>query len=390
MKLLLIISFILASFFSVSQSRYVRAEQLYMEALANYREKVLFEAQELIEESLYLNPTAESNYLSGLIYEALGKDLKALAAYEATLQYDPDYKEAIFQKALIYLKISDPKKALEDINFLLENKGATVTRGVYFQVDPTGNTQNKILTLENLNGQLYYYKGQAFEKLVEYDKALMNYNEAIKTEEVPDYYISRALLQSKLGNDSSAVLDLKAALKKEPTNQLAWYNLALLDPTVELPDSLLYVSSFSPTLNLLGSRALEKGNYKKAKEYFDYYLENNDHDALAYINRGRVLLKCEKYQKAREDFDKAMKLDRSRSESLYLTGNAFFFEKEYQSALAYYNQYLAIDPTNAMVWYNGAMSYLELGNKNEACHFLKNADKFAMPNAKRMISRHCE
>lgn len=374
----------------MSQSTYTRAGELYEEAMKRYRERSLAEAEELIEESLYLNASAKSHYLSGLIYEALGKEHRALSAYEATLKYDPEFREAIFQKGLIALNQGDAEDALEDFTYLIKNNDHIETRGVYFQMDPTGYSQNRVVSLANLYAQMHYYRGQAYEKLAKYEEAMADYNAALEAEVNPDYYISRALLQSKLGNDSLANEDLQLALKLEPSNQIAWYNLALMNPETRLPDSLLSNVSFAPTLSLLGTRALESANYAEAKKYFDMYLQNHTYDALAYINRGRVYLKSRQYDEAREDFKKALEIQPSRSESLYLMGNAYFFEKEYRGALAYYNQYLAIDPTNGMVWYNGAMAYLELDNDQEACHFLVNAGKYGMKEAENIMNQYCQ
>ncbi|MBW3545644.1 MAG: tetratricopeptide repeat protein, partial [Bacteroidetes bacterium] len=235
MRQLLITSFILFSLYSVSQSKYVQAEELYEKAMTSYKQRSLPEAEQFIEQSLFLNPMAESYYLSGLIYEALGEEMKALSAYEATIKFDPAYQEAIFQKALIYLKVGDTEKALSDFNLLLENHDNIETHGVYFQVDPTGNSQNKVLSLVNLKGQLYHYRGQAYQQLEQYDEALRDYTNALKTDTAADYYISRALLRAELGDDSLATLDLNAALAIEPKNQLAWYNLALLNPAIDPP-----------------------------------------------------------------------------------------------------------------------------------------------------------
>ncbi len=79
-----------------------------------------------------------------------------------------------------------------------------------------------------------------------------------------------------------------------------------------------------------------------------------------YINRGRILPKMNQFVLARADFNHAKALEPERIEIYYLIGNSFFYEKQFERAAAYYNQYLTADPTNGMVWYNGAMSYLEL------------------------------
>ena len=65
-----------------------------------YRNRNLEEALMLSEEALSLDATPETYYLNGLIYEALGKDLRAVSSYEAVLKLDPDHRESLFQKAI--------------------------------------------------------------------------------------------------------------------------------------------------------------------------------------------------------------------------------------------------------------------------------------------------
>lgn len=372
-----------------AQSKYQRAEELYEKAQQEYRTRNYHEALDLVNQSMQLAPTADAAYLSGLVHEAMGRDLRAVSSYEATLKLDPRYDEAIFQKAIIYLNYGDPAQAHADLSVLINTEGITQTRGVYFQLDPSGQEQNQILSVNNLRSKLFHYRGQASEKMGEYDEALADYNEALMVDTLATYLISRALLHEKMDNQAGALADLKLAITLDRGNQLAWYNLALLDPSVVLPDDLLEDESFGPTLSLLASRAMSEGNYILAKKYFDKSIQNDDADALSYINRGRILLKMNQFVLARADFNHAKALEPERIEIYYLIGNSFFYEKQFERAAAYYNQYLTADPTDGMVWYNGAMSYLELDNKEEACHYLQRANTLGMLQAEKVLKKYC-
>ena len=372
-----------------AQSKYQRAEELYEQAQQAYRTRNYNEALELVNRSMQLAPTANAAYLSGLVHEAMGRDLRAVSSYEATLKLDPRYDEAIFQKAIIYLNYGDPAQAHADLSVLINTEGVTQTRGVYFEVDPSGQEQNQILSVNNLRSKLFHYRGQASEKLGDYDAALADYNEALRMDTLTAYLISRALLHEKMNNQEGALADLKLAIAIDRGNQLAWYNLALLDPSIALPDDLLGEESFGPTLSLLASRAMSDGNYILAKKYFDRSIENDDADALSYINRGRILLKMNQFVPARADFNEARRLEPGRIEIYYLIGNSYFYEKNFERAAAYYNQYLTADPTNGMVWYNGAMSYLEMDNAEEACHYLQRANTLGILQAEKVLKKYC-
>lgn len=388
-KICLSIGIFLVSTGLLAQSKAARAEVLYEEALSDYRSRKFEQADDKIDESLYLFQSAKAYYLSGLVHEALGRDLRAVSSYEATLKLDPSFKEAIFQKGLIYLNYGDPGQALKDFNALIGFDGFSETHGLYFQTDPSGETPTQVVSLAKFDARLHHYRGQAYEKLNRYEEAMTDYNEAITREAHADFLLSRALLHAKMEHETQALTDLRSAVALDPGNQLAWYNLAIFDPSAKLPDDLIRESTFAPTLALLASRALEEGDYQSAKRYYDQCLKNDPEDALSYLNRGRVFLKTEQFGLARADFNRSRLLEPDRAEALYLIGNSYFFEKNHELALAYYNQYLTLDPTNAMIWYNGAMAYLEKEDEQNACHYLKKAQAFGMAQSDEMLKKFC-
>lgn len=379
---------LLTSVFGVNaQSKSDQASAAYDLALKNYRSRNLEEALAYIEAALELSQQPQYYYLNGLIFEAQEKDLRAVSAYEATLKLDPNYQEALFQKALIYLKYGDPKQAIRDFNLLID-MGVSFTRGVYFESDAYGSKGTSLATLANLESKFYYYRAQAHSKLGDYDAALKDFNVSIELDSASDYYMGRGLLYQKMKEPQLAINDFRRAVFQDSSNQLAWYNLALVYPSVELPEDLLADNTFSPTLGLLASEAMTNGNYQKAIRYLSQALET-DKEPLHFINRGRAYAKIKKYDLARQDFLQARKLDPAHFECLYLIGNSYFFEKRFELAVSFYNQFLTVDPKNAMVWYNGAMSYLEMKQKEEACHYLNQANNLGMVQATEMIDKHC-
>lgn len=375
---------------AAGQSRSAEAEKAYDAALKAYRNGDLVQARVFTDQSLSLQATSQTHYLSGMIHEAQSKPLRAVADYEAVLQLEPDHREARFQKALIYLQNGNPSQALADFNELIRSDGFSSTRGIYFQLDPRGAQQNKIMSMATLEAELYHYRGQAHEKLRNLKEALSDYQEAIQRDSIADYFVSRALLYNRMQQPSAATADLRMALQLDPLHQLAWYNLALIAPDTKLPEMLIADETFAPTLGLLGARAMETGDYKLALKYYNQSLKNDSRETLSYINRGRTLLKLGHYEQARADFQEALRLEPSRLESLYLIGNSYFYEKDHEAAVAYYNQYLVSDPTYALVWYNAAMSYLQLDNATDGCNCLKRAQTLGMMQAEPLIARYCQ
>ena len=96
-----------------------------------------------------------------------------------------------------------------------------------------------------------------------------------------------------------------------------------------------------------------------------------------------------RYREARKDFNAALTIDPTKEESLYLIGNTFYYQEDYENALAYYNKYLSINNQSGMVWYNAAICYLELGENLEACHYLQMAGQWGMSQAKAVQDDQC-
>ncbi|MEP4534358.1 MAG: tetratricopeptide repeat protein [Cyclobacteriaceae bacterium] len=382
-----VLSFFLC-FVTFGQGKYQLSEDHYEKALNLYRSKSYGLAREEIDQSIRYVRNAKAYYLSGLIYEGQGKELRAVADYEATIKYDENFSEAYFQKGIIYLKYHDPQQAIRDFTFLLNNTGSE-TRSVYFEIDPIGNKQNAVMSLQNLEAKIHHYRGQAYQKNGEYDEAMLDFEKAIELDANPDYLVSKGLLAFSRGDEIAAIHAYKKAIQLQPDHQLAWYNLVLIDPTAEIPEDLVGKGGFGPTLSLLAARALAKKDYDLALEFYNKAIAESP-DGLSLINRGRVLTKLGKLEEARSDFEKARYVDPSRFEAFYLIGNTFFFQDDFEEALAYYNQYLSIDPEHAMTWYNGAMAYLELDMGEEACNYLSKAQFLGMNEATILQQKYCQ
>ena len=365
MRALLFLFLLCSSFILLAQKKSEQAAAINDQALVAYRNRNLEEALMLSEEALSLDATPETYYLNGLIYEALGKDLRAVSSYEAVLKLDPDHRESLFQKAILYLQYGDPGQAIKDFTSLLAKGGVTETRGIYFETDISGSEATSVVSLVNLESKVFYYRGQAYDKMDKYEKAISDYDEAIKIDSASDYFVARGLTLLKLQNQKRAIYDFKSAINIDEENQLAWYNLALVDPSIKLPTALLEDNSFAPTLGLLASRAMEDENYTDAVKYLTQAI-TNEKEPLHLINRGRAYIKLQKYDKARADLVAARKLEPTRFECLHLIGNTYFFQKNYRMAVSFYDQYLTVDPQSAMVWYNAAVSHLQLKDNMNA------------------------
>lgn len=366
------------------------SQNLYEKASERFSVNDFDSARLYINQNLRKNPTAQDYFLSGMIHESEGMDLRAIADYEATIIIDPNNIEAFFQKALIYYHSASLDQAIKDFTYVIDHHSESTTQAIYYGNDPYESKGTFVTTLQSMLGRVHQYRGLAYQKGGYLTEALADFNTSFSYDTLADFYINRSLLYSRMRQDKNAADDLQRALQMEPQNYLAWYNLAILDESTIVPDYLLEDEEFTPMLNLLGANAYEQENFVLSAQYHSKAIAADPNDDLSYISRGKALLRTGAFTEARKDFLQAMRLNTNRTEAFYLIGNSFFYEKKFKEAIGFYEQYLSIDSGYKNVWYNAAMAYLEEGEKDRACVCLKSAERLGMNEAEAHLEKQCK
>lgn len=369
--------FLLFSLISFNNSAYFQGdpEALYEKAHEKFQNNQLEEAFELITDYLNKRKNARGFYLKALIQEKSNDFFGALESLTASIQYDVNFREAYFKRGELYLRKNYFQLAIEDFTYLISTEKEGNTNAVFFQLDLSGQEQVKISSLESMKGKIYSLRGQAYSELDEYTQALEDYNRAVQMDSSAEVFVDRAVLLMQLNRNIQANTDLQMALSIDSTFTLAWYNKLLLDPDTRIPDFILKQDEFGPLVGYRAIEAFQEGKMNEAGSLFEKALKANPDDPLILINYGRYLIKENKLSKARNILKKALEVESNRIESLYLIGNAFFKDKKYEEAIAYYENYLSKDAGNANVWYNAAVTYYKLKNNHDSCRCLKNAQQ---------------
>ena len=378
------------SFCCILLSTLLIGQDNYFAAQKHFEEGRLDSARYYIQRNLSKRPSTDDYFLSALIHEAEGQKLRAAADYEAVVQRDPSNLEAYFQKGLIYYENASLEQAVKDFTLVINNHTGSETNAIYFVNDAYGTKETRLTTLQSIKGSVFQYRGLAYKELGKPKLAMADFNQALELRESADAYINRSQLFVEMDEKEQAINDLKAALTLEPDSYLAWFNLAMIDESARLPEELSTDTTFSPMLNLMGANAYESEDFTTSINFYTNALRNDGSDDLALLGRGKSYLKLELYAEARRDFIASLRINPERIESLFLIGNSFFYEKNYQDAIGFYERYLSIDQEYENVWYNTAMAYLSLQNEGRACQCLAKADELGMQSAPSMIKKHCQ
>jgi len=116
-----------------------------------------------------------------------------------------------------------------------------------------------------------------------------------------------------------------------------------------------------------------KREYQRALQDYTKAIELNKSMKDAYFNRGVLYTGMKKFEEALKDFSEVIKLEPSAADGYCNRGNIHFRMGKPDLALADYNAGLKADPNDADLLYNRAVVQLTKGDKAAATEDLKNS-----------------
>ncbi|BAZ08591.1 TPR domain protein [Calothrix sp. NIES-4071] len=263
------------------------------------------------------------------------------------------------------LKVENPSSALDKAAVYFFRGTAYVYKKDYNRaiVD-----YNQALKLDPNYDYAYYNRGLAYYNKKDYDRAIADYNQALKLD--PNYanaYYNRGLAYDYKKDYDRAIADYNQALKLDPKNAnayigrgLAYYNKKDYDRAIADYNQAL---KLDPNLALAyynrGLAYYDKKDYDRAIVDYNQALKLDPNYANAYYNRGLAYDNKKDYDRAIVDYNQALKLDPNDVNAYIGRGLAYYNKKDYDRAIADYNQALKIDPKNANAYYNRGLAYYD-------------------------------
>jgi len=115
-----------------------------------------------------------------------------------------------------------------------------------------------------------------------------------------------------------------------------------------------------------GLTYLMNEKYKKARNDFNEALRIDPNQPLAYMNRAIAFLELKDTAKAIKDINKSIKLNPYDEEAFRRRGLIAYMKGDYKQALEDYDMALRLDPKNSLVVYQRALAYYKLGDYDKA------------------------
>ena len=143
---------------------------------------------------------------------------RAIADYNDAIRLDPKYAGAYYNRGLAWRGKGDFDRAIADFTTAIKlgpTPGTTAMRG---------GTVNK-LTRDQTLADYYYNRGRAWRAKKDYDRAIADYNEAIRLDpKAPVYYYNRAAAWFAKGDLDRAIADYNQAIRLDPKYDIAYYD----------------------------------------------------------------------------------------------------------------------------------------------------------------------
>lgn len=311
----------------------------YEDIISQYTSKNQFaKALKVTEVGLEQHPYSCELYFSkAQLHAELGESLKSLKAIEVAERFQPFDSELLLLKVSVFI---DLEKYKEAIDVLEEIETIVSEKDVY-----------------------YYYFGEAFQGIDEYDIAIEYFKQALQHNPSNDDALIELVATLEMADREDECLAIyEDLLSKDPYNLSAWYNIGLVQ------DKL--------------------GKYKEAVDAYDYAIAIDDTFSSAYYNKGLSLLSLENYSQAIDCFEKTIEIEDGQDTTVWVNlANCYLKLGDYRQAISYYQKTIAVDTDNHIAYSGVGLCLYEQQKWFEASHFFSKAVELQPENPTYLFSK---
>lgn len=227
-------------------------------------------------------------------------------------------------------------------------------------------------------------KASIFSQLKDGKRAIKFFEAALLKAEKDDkdeIFLDLAMEHEGAGDYKDAIEVLKRAMKHNPSNEGAIYELAHCHDQLDDHDNAIksYTDfiednpySFTSWYNL-GNAYSKVENFEKAVWAYDYCLIINDDFGPGHFNLGNAYLSMDKYRLAIESFEECMRLDGDDPVALCYIGEAYEQLEELPLAKMHYQKSMELAPLLPDAWLGMGIVHDLDGKTLEALTFILKA-----------------
>jgi tetratricopeptide (TPR) repeat protein len=192
------------------------------------------------------------------------------------------------------------------------------------------------------NAEAYYFRALGYIGMWNYDQAIKDFTETIRLNpKHAQAYVKRGNLFVEKKMYEKAIEDHKKAIELDATYALA---------------------------NIIrGNSYREIKNYRAIEDFSVVFQpKSNRVDPSPYIDRGNAYLDSSEYDKAIEDFDRAIQISQRHALIYVARGRAFQGKKSFDRAIQDYSEAIRLDPNNPEAYHKRSQVYRAKGDLTKA------------------------
>lgn len=317
-----------------------------------------------------------------------------ISRYEKMLEKNDEYFFDVEQFELIidhYLDRNELKKASQVLGYARSQHPTSVEllfceSNILIGAGKLNKALQVLDAMESLhpfNDEIYLTKASIHSQLRNYDLAIRNYKKALEfaEEELDDIHVDLAFEYENLEALTKAIFHLKEALKINPENEAALYELAYCFDLAEnmsgaatffqrfLDDNpYSYVGWYS-----LGNAFAKQGLLEKGIDAFEFCIAINDGFSSAWFGKAKAHVDLGQLDKAIESYQETLEMEGAQAVTFSLIGECYEKLDQVDLALEYYSRALEQDPEWVDAWIGTGVVKQVQGKLSESINYLQKA-----------------
>jgi tetratricopeptide (TPR) repeat protein len=335
---------------------------------------------------------------SGVEAERTSNYTEAIFYYSMAIDMDSKYEQAYEKRGDVYRRLKNYGKAKQDyiwvVNINSGNTNVMINLGIMnyelgYYKDAASNFTKAIET-RGEDATLFYYRGNAYNKNNEFEKAAEDYAKALNLQ--PDYSDARDKLDKlKAENKITEIAEVKkeeikkeevkkeeskpivenTEVKKEEENKTIVENtevkkeeeIVKTTDVIKESEPVVEVKLDAQDFILKGLAFYENKDFVSALNEYNKAVEISTDFAEAYYHRGRAYTELNDYTSAINEYTKTIELNPNHEKAYINRGFIYNETKEFEKAISDFKRGVEINPNSIIGFYNMGIAYYSLGNK---------------------------
>jgi tetratricopeptide (TPR) repeat protein len=327
-------------------------------------------AMEDLNKSIALYPNNSPDYIwRGRIYNLRGEYDRAIEDFNKAIAINQNDEHAYWGRGESYRLKGDLDKALVEFNKVIainpNSYSAYASRGQTYAIKGTYDKEiedyNKAIAINpnyayayKLRGNFYGLKKELDRAFEDYSKAIfLNPNDALS-------YVWRGSIYAQKGQNDRAFYDLNQAITIDPKSGKAYlYRGALYSDMGQNDNAISNLKTACELGEEIGCEQLRKTYGITARNP-----DASRKEAFLLLKNGLDYYKKKQFDRAIQEFTKAINLEPRYTTAYYNRGCAYLGKGDHEKAIEDFSIAIAIDSSYANAYYNRGLAY-ERRNQTE-------------------------